>query len=102
MNTQNIISSIASNRHAITNCVFGPMTADPIAALVEMPGALEALVADMASRRAANQAARDMLADEAASEQRGKSRRRVEDTIRKHPGALVVALAALIESGYIE
>ena len=99
---QNIIGSIAANRHPVTNAVFGPMTGNPVTALAEMPGALEALLSDLTARRAANQAARDMLADEAANEERGKARRRVEDCIRKHPGALVAALASLIESGYIE
>ena len=99
---QNIIGSIVNNRHAVTNATFGPMETDVIGALAEMPGACEALVLDIAARRAANQSARDMLQTEAADEQRGKARRRVEDTIRKHPGALIAALSALIESGYIE
>lgn len=99
---QNIITAIASNIHPVTNSAFGPMTANPVAALTEMPGALDALLADLESRRYADQAARDLLETEAMDEQRGRSRRRLEDCVRKNPNALRVAMAALLAAGYLE
>ena len=99
---QNIITAIAHNQHVITNSAFGPMTADTVSALAEMPGALEALLADLTTRRAADQSARAMLETEANDEQRGRSRRRMEDCVRKNPHALRVALAALLAAGYLE
>lgn len=99
---QNIITAIANNQHAVTNSVFGPMTADTVSALAEMPGALDALLTDLSARRAADQAARDMLESEAMEERRGRSRRRLEDCVRKNPHALRVAFAALLADGYLD
>ena len=99
---QNIIAAIAANVHPVTNSVFGPMTADTVSALAEMPGALDALLADLTARRSADQAARDLLESEAMEEQRGRSRRRLEDCVRKNPHALRVALASLLAAGYLD
>lgn len=99
---QNIISAIAGNHFVVTNSVFGPMTPDVVGALKETDGVLDALLADLTVRREANQVARDTLEEEAATSAPGRARRKVEDCIRKHPGALVAAMAALISSGYLK
>ena len=98
---QTIIDAVAHNQHPITSAVFDPMTKDVVAPLGESAGALDALLADLKARRAADQAARDCLEYEAWEGKKGRSRRRLEDCVRKNPHALRVALAALLAAGYL-